>query len=433
MKHDKILVFILLYWILYSGLIRIFIFNHDIFSIIPDCILLYLFIRLCRYKKRDKITQYINPIIPVFCSIFLILGTISMLINGSFIIPYFWNIRFYVRALLTFYIIWKTMNINDCKKFRKIMYYAFLPNLLFCLIENSTGRGGDSLGGLFGGGNMEMVLYLMLMTFLSTADYYNKKLSKFKFLGIIGISLFLSFLGEIKLLYITIPLFWYIGYILFRKVRFKQVAILAIGLLFFIPIMQFFLSFFYNTDYVESVFTIERTKSYTAESSFIIGQENGMNRSSSIKMTNEFILKDISHLISGYGIGASSTSTIFYSPIGTKYRDTFFFLFTPSYIMVETGEIGLILYLSVYILLLFTFIRYYKKFHDPILRYWAVLGILSTMMTFILIWYNITPVLIFLIFYYFFAFCLVAIRDRLNIIHQNNKLNYRLNNNIKSI
>lgn len=426
MKYDKLLVFFLLYWILYSGLIRIFIFNHDIFSIIPDCILLYLFIRACRYKKKPKISQYINQFIPIFCSIFLVFGTISMLINGCFIIPYFWNIRFYLRALLTFYIIWQTMDINDCQKFKKIMYYAFLPNLLFCLIENSTGRGGDALGGLFGGGNMEMVLYLMLMTFLSTADYYNKKISKFKFLSIITVSLFLSFLGEIKLLYITIPLFWYIGNVLFHKFRFKQVITLAIGLLLFIPVMQFFLSFFYDTDYVESVFTMERTKAYTAESSFIVGQENGMNRSSSIKMTNELILKDIPHLISGYGIGASSTSTIFYSPIGTKYRESFFFLFTPSYIMVETGWIGLILYLSLYMLLLCTFIKYYKKYyHDSILKYWATLGILSTIITFVLIWYNITPILIFLIFYCFFAFCLVAIRDRLNFLRKNNK---KLNN-----
>ena len=427
MRRDKLLVFFLLYWILYSGLIRIFIFNHDIFSIIPDCLLLYLFIRAHRYKKKPKISQYINRLIPILCSIFLILGTISMLINGSFIIPYFWNIRFYLRALLTFYIIWQIMNINDCQIFKKIMYYAFLPNLLFCLIENYTGRGGDALGGLFGGGNMEMVLYLMLMTFLVTADYYNGTISKFKFLSIITISLFLSFLGEIKLLYITIPIFWYIGNILFHKFRFTQITILIVGSLIFIPTMQFFLSFFYDSDYVESVFTIERTKAYTAESSFIVGQENGMNRSSSIKMTNELILKDIPHVLGGYGIGASSTSKIFHSPIGTKYRDTFFFLFTPSYIMMETGWIGFISYLGIYILLLFSFIKYYRKYyHDPILKYWTTLGILSTTMTFILIWYNITPILIFLIFYYFLAFCLIAIRDRLNILRRNINSNYNL-------
>ena len=310
------------------------------------------------------------------------------------------------------------MDINDCLKYKKIMYYAFLPNLIFCIIENFTGKGGDALGGLFGGGNMEMVLYLMLMIFLATADYYNGILSKFKLFSILVISLLLSFLWEIKLLYITIPLFWYIGNILFHKFRFKQIATLIVGLVLFIPTMQFFLSFFYDSNYVNSVFTIEQTKAYTSENSFIIGQENGMNRSSSIKMTNEMILKDTPHLLGGYGIGASSTSKIFYSPIGSKFRDTFFFLFTPSYILVETGWIGLILYISIFILLQLTFFRYYKKYNDSILKYWSALGILGTIMTFILIWYNITPVLVFLIFNYFFAFCLVAIRDRLNILRK---------------
>ena len=181
--------------------------------------------------------------------------------------------------------------------------------------------------------------------------------------------------------------------------------------------MQFFLSFFYNETYVESIFTLEKTKAYTNESSFIVGQEDGMNRSSSIKMTNELILKDIPHLLSGYGIGASSTSQIFRSPIGSQYLKTYFFLFTPSYIMTETGWLGLILYLSIYLLLLCTFLRYYK-YRDPVLKYWSSLGILCILIIFILIWYNITPILIFLIVYYFLAFCLVGIRDRINTLRK---------------
>lgn len=417
MKRDKLLAFFLLYWILYSGLIRIFLFKNEIFTIIPDCILLYLSIKVYKRYKRPEISKYIYSCIPILCTIFLIIGTISMLINGCFIIPYFWNIRFYLRALLVFYIIWQVMTIKDCWKYRKIMYHAFIPNFIFCIIENYTGKSGDALGGLFGGGNMEMVLYLMLIIFFATADYYNKLLSRLKFISIMTISLLLSFWGEIKLLYIVIPLFWYIGNILFNKFRFKQIATLIIGLFLFIPIMQFFLSFFYNETYVESIFTLEKTKAYTNESSFIVGQEDGMNRSSSIKMTNELILKDIPHLLSGYGIGASSTSQIFRSPIGSQYLKTYFFLFTPSYIMTETGWLGLILYLSIYLLLLCTFLRYYK-YRDPVLKYWSSLGILCILIIFILIWYNITPILIFLIVYYFLAFCLVGIRDRINTLRK---------------
>ena len=339
-----------------------------------------------------------------------------MLINGGFVIPYFWNIRFYIRALLTFYVIWQTMSLNDCWKYRKIMYHAFLPNLILCILEYSTGRGGDTLGGLFGGGNMEMILYIMPIVFFATADYNNNILSKFKLGCILATALLLSFLGEIKLLYIIIPLFWYIGNILFQKFKLQQIIILIVGIVVFIPIMQYFLSFFYNTNYVESVFEIENVKAYTEENSFIIGQENGMNRGSSIKMTKELILQDNIHLLSGYGIGASSTSQIFYSPIGSKHFNTYFFLFTPSYIMVETGWIGLILYIGIYVLLFCTFLRYHNKYNDPVLKYWASLGVLGTLTTFILIWYNVTPVLLFLMFYYLFAFCLVAIRDRILIL-----------------
>lgn len=272
MKHDKSVVFFLLYWVLYSGLIRKYVFNHEIFSIIPDCILLYLFIRTSQYKEKQKLSKFIKQSIPILCCSFLILGTISMLINGCYIIPYFWNIRLYLRALFIFCIIWKTMNINDCWKYRKIMYYAFLPNLICGIIEYFIGKGGDALGGLFIGGNMAMLLYLVPMTFFASIDYYHGLLSKFKFLSIICTSLLLSFWGEIKLLYIIIPLFWYISNILCHKFRLKQILILAIGLIIFIPVMQFFLSFSI-TQIMLSLFLLSSRQKNTLQVHLYLGKK----------------------------------------------------------------------------------------------------------------------------------------------------------------
>ena len=416
MKHDKFVAFVLLYWMLYSGVLHVFVYWNEIFSIIPDLMLIYLYLRVCRYKKAKRISKYIHCYIPILCVIFIMAGTISMLFNGGFIFPYMWNLRFYLRPLLVFFVIWQMMHINDCWKFRKIMYYAFLPNLFFCFLEYMTGRHGDALGGIFGGGNREMVLYIMPMIFFAVADYYQGMLSKLKFYGIVVVSLFLSFLGEIKLLYIVVPLFWYIGYVLFHKSRLQKIVVLIVVICLFVPVMQYLLSFFYDQNYVDNVFTMEQLQVYTSENSFIVGQEDGMNRSSSIRMTGELILKDTVHKLFGYGIGASSVSSIFNSPIGSKYMYTFFFLFSPSYLLVETGWVGFTIFLCIYVLLLLTFIQYYRKSKDRELKYWSSLGIMGTLFTFILLWYNNSPILTYLIFFYFFAVCFVAIRDRLKIL-----------------
>lgn len=295
------------------------------------------------------------------------------------------------------------------------MYQAYIPNLLFCFYYFFSGHGGDSLGGIFAGGNMEMVVYLIPVLFLAIADYYSRLISLRKFTFIVLSSLLMSFMGEIKLLYIVIPLFCYTGYVLYRKFSVSHIIVLIIAFLLFLPTMKYMLSFFFSDDYVESVFTMEQTEAYTAEGSFVLGQENGMNRSTSIEKTEHLILTDFSHRLFGYGIGASSSSLVFFSPIGTSFRNTFFFLFTPSYLMVEVGKIGWWIFVGIYILLLLTFAKFYGKYKNRVIKYWAGLGILASLMTFILIWYNNTPILVYILFYYLFAYCIVAIREELKI------------------
>ena len=181
------------------------------------------------------------------------------------------------------------------------------------------------------------------------------------------------------------------------------------------------LSYFFSDEYVESVFTVEQTEAYTAEGSFVLGQENGMNRSTSLKKTEQLILTDSSHRLFGYGIGASSSSLVFFSPIGTGFRNTFFFLFTPSYLTVEVGKVGWWIFIGIYILLFITFAKFYITNKNKVIKYWAGIGILASLMTFILMWYNNTPILVYVLFYYLFAYCIVAIREELKIKNKHDK------------
>lgn len=418
---ERKLITFLLYWTLYSGVFHSFIYWTEALSVVPDIILLILFIKSNSHKNRQPLTSVLNRWIPILCCMFLLIGTISMLMNGFWIFAYVWNLRFYLRAILLFIAIWNISCISDLYHYKKIMYQAFIPNLLFCFYYFFTGQGGDSLGGIFAGGNMEMVIYIMPVLFLAIADYYCRLITLRKFAFIVSSSLLMSFMGEIKLLYIVIPIFCYVGYVLYRKFRMSHVLILILAFVLFVPTMKYMLSFFYADDYVESVFTMEQTAAYTSEGSFVLGTENGMNRSTSIEKTEQLILTDSFHRFFGYGIGASSASLVFFSPIGTGFRNTFFFLFTPSYLMVEVGKVGWWIFVGIYILLFLTFVKFYSKYKNRVIKYWAGLGILANLMTFILIWYNNTPVLVYILFYYLFAYCIVAIREELKIKNKHDK------------
>ena len=66
------------------------------------------------------------------------------------------------------------------------------------------------------------------------------------------------------------------------------------------------------------------------------------------------------------------------------------------------------------------FYNYYKKNNYNLeVKYWASMGILGCLSTFVLQWYNSTPILNYNIYYIFLAFCFIAINENIKI--QNKK------------
>lgn len=414
MKRNKKIAFFLLYWLLYSGLIQHFIIKDIAFNVVPDFILVVLLFNvIVRRKNQVRITDVIGNMVVMALSLLLLVGSVSMLVNGAEIVPYLWDVRFYLRGLVVFYTFWNTMDGSDIPKYKRIMYKAIVPNLLMCLYEWIAWGGGDCVGGIFIGGNSEMVLYLVPLLCMYSGDYYQKQKTRNSFLFLVLSSMFLAFIGEIKLLYILIPILVYAAYVLVKRFKLNHIIIALLLFAFFEPAMKFALSFFYDADYVENVFTTESTDEYTT-SSYIVGNELSMNRSTAWEMTQDNILKDDVHKAFGYGIGASAVSEIFGSSVGNKNKITFFNLFTNSYLSVETGYVGYALFIAIYVILMLRYYRHYRKATNLDVKYWASMGILGCLSTFILQWYNSTPILNYNMFYIFFIFCFIAIRDYKN-------------------
>lgn len=416
---DKKIAFFLLYWILYSGLIQHFLIRNIAFNVVPDIILTILLFLVAKRKNKTTISRYVGAYVPLIIGLLLFIGSLQMIVNGAETTPYFWNIRFYLRGAVIFYVFFKTMNYADIDKYKHIMYVAIIHNFLMCLYQWKFWGGGDCVGGIFAGGNSEMVLFLLPVLFMVSGDYFFNRKSKATFLCLLTSSMFLAFIGEIKLFYIIIPIFIYISYVLLKRFSFAHIIVAVLLLVFFEPVMKYSLSFFYDEEYVETVFTQDTTDDYTTHS-YIVGSEDAMNRGTAIIMTEDLILKDNYHKALGYGIGASSISEQFKSSVGLEYRATFFNLFTPSYIMVEVGMIGYVLFIAIYVIMMLRFYNYYKKNNYNLeVKYWASMGILGCLSTFVLQWYNSTPVLNYNIYYIFLAFCFIAINENIKI--QNKK------------
>lgn len=420
MEQSKRILYFILYWVLYSGLISIYIVRSEIIQIIPDIALIVLLFKKNTFNF-SKAINYIGKIPFIFLLLFLIIGSISAIINLVPFTSYLWLLHYYIRYWILLICVISIFNRKDVVKSKLILYKAAIINIILCIIQNIMGITGDDLGGTFAGGNSEIALLIIAVTIIGSTDYANKILSLSKALFILIGFFLIAILGEIKFLYFMIPITICISYMLCRSFSIKQILILILITILFVPIMKFALSIYYNDDYINFVFDAKAMQNELRTAHNF--KENGMNRSTTIEITSKYILNNEFELTLGKGIGNGAASSLFQSETFSKYKDYNYQVFTPSYIMVETGAIGFLLYCSIYGYFLVYFIKYYYKYKDKRIRHWASYGITTSLMTGMFIWYNAHPIFNYLLYYFLFSLYIIAIKQRKKELYSLSRIN----------
>ena len=228
-----------------------------------------------------------------------------------------------------------------------------------------------------------------------------------------------AILGEIKLLYFIIPICFYGMYVLINKFSIYHVVILFFIYWGFVPIMEKAMSLYYDKEYVNQVFTKEYIEDQTTNNYGFA--DGGFNRSTALSLTSTVILKTPLKLCIGNGIGSGSASNIFGGSIYHAYQYTTYNYFATSYILVETGWIGFILFCLIFLILLYRFYYYYKHYDDIVIKYWASCGIMGAFITYPLMWYSNCPYYDYYLFYILWALCFLSISYRLAYLKNKEK------------
>ena len=95
--------------------------------------------------------------------------------------------------------------------------------------------------------------------------------------------------------------------------------------------------------------------------------------------------------------------------MASKYRHTGYFYFTSSFVLIETGWIGYILFISIYLFIMLRFLYYYIKSKNNQEKYWAAIGTMMGIMTFMFIWYNSAPYVDYYLPFMLWGFCFLGI------------------------
>lgn len=414
MKPKKILYFVL-YWILITGFIQSFIIRNEFIPFLSDILIFYLAFTKSS-KNLNEVAKTIGPVIIKLFAVLLIGSSFVSLLNLMSIQSTLWGLRMVLRYLLLFMLILKYFDARDVVKYKHILLKFFWINAFLVLIQYFVlGLIGDWIGGTFSN-NGELFVFNLFCTFVISKEYFERRLKLKRFTLFIVVEIFTAMIAEIKIMYFTIPLAIYAVYIFVKKFTIKHLAILVIAYFCFIPIMKSVMLLMYDENYVNNVFDVEAIENETKKTYNLSADaaDFGFNRSTCVEMATAIMLKDDLHLLFGYGIGSGNTSSKFETWIGQQYSSiTSYNWFTSSWLLIEFGWVGYIIWILILISLIWRYSCYYRKNSDKIVKDWSALGFISTSFTFIIAWYNNMPYYNAYFIYFFWAICFVAIRERL--------------------
>lgn len=434
MVKTKKYIYWAIYAILYCSVIQRYIWANQFCQILPDIIIfsIFFFKKGLIIRNTPKINIILGKWVPRTLILFFAVGIISDIVNLVNPIAVIWGARMLLRYILLFLLVYKNFEAKDLIKLQKIINISFYINSILILYQFTVGVTGDSMGGIWNG-NGELSIYIILMTIYFSATYYKKGMPLKSFLFRILFFYITAIWAEIKMLYFFLPICIYGVYILLKSFSIKHIIILIIAWFLAIHLLTQVLSLYYNEEYVSQTLNLEDLQAYNTNNYGFT--EESLNRGTIFKKSTLFLDSPV-YIAIGHGLGSGNMSSYFSTDLAEQYGKTCYSFFTMSYLLMEVGYTGLILYLAIYFLILYNFFSIYRKTKDQIIKFWATMGVLATAATFLMIYYNSVPLNNYYFGYLFAAICSIGIKERLKYLYATKLAQIKttnINNNQKKL
>lgn len=388
----KKLIFFQIY---YNLFIKFFIgqfgFPHSL-NYVTD-IITFLIALLCLGELRAGFRK--NSFIYKWIYVMLIFTVIGYVINIYSPTLYIWGLRNTFRFFLFFLCCLAILKKKDIKKILHVLVRLLPINCLICTYQYFTLRNsggyvslylGDFIGGMFGpiqGSNVAMNVYLSIILVFTLAAFTEKKLSFIKLSLYVSMCFYIAILAEMKIIYFEFLIILII-LIFTSKVSFKKIVTMILGILTLIVVLNIWKT--YNPDSSAYLTNWNSILNYTAETSY--AGTNSLNRLSAIPILSTLFFQDnwAGGLV-GIGLGNADTSNIdlLNSPTYSLYGETLkYTYFQQAILFLETGMIGLLIYLGFFIVIFshsfqkrkIKWVNHYEYIYIVTARIFSILAIL---------------------------------------------------------
>ena len=317
----------------------------DMINYATDILMIFSFFFAIKqlYERREK-TYILIPMI--IAAAFFLLGTVSAMLHQVPVLLTLWSYRNLLRFFLFFFSCVVLLNSKDAKNMLKIFTFMFWLNFIVVSVQFwIQDYKQDNLGGIFGtdmGCNGHLNTFLCIYLAYVCVQYMARRMSFVYFLIVSGASLYIAALSELKFLFIEYVFILFMS-ILISRFSFRVVLmVIGAGIGLFIGLQLF------NTYFPGWEFTVEQIMDYAGTGGY--STETDLNRITALQTVSQYFLRGTQNLLFGMGLGSCETSSYFQSTFFLQYGERLHYNYLlHAFTLLETGWIGLILFLGFFV------------------------------------------------------------------------------------
>lgn len=362
----------------------------SIIRYLPDVFLPFFVIFALSYNKyllKNKDTKRFFLLILFF----LFHCILSNIINMQSFFYLFWGFRNLFRFLFIMLCAIIVFDNDDKDKIINVIHKLFIINFFVCLFQYFVlGYWGDAIGGTFRigntGGNSGLVFLIVIENTLNIINFLNKKCSFSKVLFSLLFSILIAVFAELKIVYVFLGLILFLS-LLLCKFSFKTILIVCGVFIVFNLGFSVLESIDPNT---AKMLNFSDLLEYAGGSDHGYSSEYDISRFRAFSQINEYFFMDnLKDNLFGYGLGNCDISSfeIFNSNFAKQYNDILHYTwFSHSMLYLETGIIGYLLYIMIFIYIIMYCFKMRKKDSSnfSFYNFMIILLFISIIMT----WYN---------------------------------------------
>ena len=379
---SEIMVFMIFVTPLISQSLIEFLKMPSMITLIADAVLV-VFVGIILLKKAFMLDRRL-AVFSFVIILFLVYTLIGYIFNFQSPFYYLWGTRNYFRFYVAFFTFALVLNKNKAESYLGILDKLFWINAIVAAVQILMGYRQDHLGGICGiqkGCNGHTLVFIIIVVAKSLLQFMNGKEKTILCLLKSSVALIISAFAELKIFF-----FIFVALVIFatiltsfslRKVSFLLVSAMLVFVTSTILTLVFdnfkgFLS-------IESVIMQLTLENYASN--------KDIGRFSAFSSLSERFLTTTPSQLFGMGLGNCDTSSIslFNSDFYKSYSSTHYTYFSHSFLFIETGVIGFVIYTSFFIISLVKSIKS-LKYNDN--KLFSQLAVITSVVCFILLVYN---------------------------------------------